>query len=125
MADAVAICTLDRDHAECFVACADLGYSILCEKPLGITPKECMEMIEAVERNQVIFAVGHVLRYSPYNLMLRKMLDDGAIGDLVNVVHVEPVGNWHFAHSVQRWQRSEPGWERNSQTLFAWGGMFE
>jgi hypothetical protein len=57
----------------------------------------------------ILFAVGHVLRYSPHNRLLHKLLvDDAVLGDIVNVNHTEPVGYWHFAHSYVRgnWRSS-------------------
>ncbi|PLN78646.1 hypothetical protein BDW42DRAFT_195764 [Aspergillus taichungensis] len=59
-------------------------------------------------RQKQIFSIGHVLRYSPHNLLLRKLLlEDNVIGDVVSLEHVEPVGWWHFAHSYVRgnWRR--------------------
>ena len=55
----------------------------------------------------MIFAVCHVLRYTPYTRALKALLDSGRIGDLVSVQHLEPVGWWHQAHSFVRgnWRR--------------------
>lgn len=50
-----------------------------------------------------------VLRYSPYNAALAEIIRSGELGELINVVHVEPVGYWHFAHSYVRghWAKEE------------------
>jgi hypothetical protein len=51
----------------------------------------------------ILFAIGHVLRYSPHNMLLHKLLvEDFVVGDIVNINHTEPVGYWHFAHSYVR-----------------------
>jgi predicted dehydrogenase len=58
-----------------------------------------------------IFSIGHVLRYSPHNKLLRKLLlHDQVIGEIVSIEHTEPVGWWHFSHSYVRgnWRRSTP-----------------
>lgn len=65
----------------------------------------------AVSGPSKIFSVGHVLRYSPHNTLLRKLLlHDQAIGEVVSIEHTEPVGWWHFSHSYVRgnWRRSTP-----------------
>jgi predicted dehydrogenase len=109
LADAAIVATQDRMHVGPAVAFADLGYHILLEKPMAPTEAEATEIAEAALRNDVIFAVCHVLRYTPYTKMLKKLLADGAIGRLVSVQHLEPVGWWHHAHSFVRgnWRRSD------------------
>lgn len=81
-ADAVLIATLDDLHHDPCIAFADLGYHILCEKPMAPTEKECEEMVEACQRNDVMLAIGHVLRYSNGFTRIKEMLDKGAIGNI-------------------------------------------
>jgi predicted dehydrogenase len=108
--DAVFVCVLDEMHREVVVALASLGgLHIMCEKPLATTLHDCVEMYTALESNKVsggqqaVFSIGHVLRYSPHNMLLRKLvIQDRVIGDILSVVHTEPVGWWHFAHSYVR-----------------------
>ncbi|KAK4131998.1 NAD(P)-binding protein [Trichocladium antarcticum] len=113
--DAVFVCVLDEMHREVVVALAKLGgLHIMCEKPLATTLEDCVEMYGALQSNKVdghqraVFSIGHVLRYSPHNMLLRKLvLQDRVIGDILSVVHTEPVGWWHFTHSYVRgnWRR--------------------
>src|SRR5687767_2587920 len=76
-ADGVIIATPDALHAEPAVAFADLGYHMLLEKPLAPTPAECRRIVDAVKRNDIIFAVCHVMRYTPYTQQLKAILDSG------------------------------------------------
>jgi len=101
-ADAVIIATQDAMHAEPAVAFANLGYDMLLEKPMAPTAQECRRIVEAVEKNKILFAVCHVLRYTNYTQQLKKILDSGAIGDIVSIEHLEQVGYWHQAHSFVR-----------------------
>jgi predicted dehydrogenase len=109
LADAVVIATLDREHTEPAVEFAAQGYAMLIEKPLAPTEEECVRIATAVEEAGVVAGVAHVLRYTPYTRLLKGLLDAGAIGDIVNVEHLEPVGFWHQAHSYVRgnWRREE------------------
>ncbi|GAA1602745.1 Gfo/Idh/MocA family oxidoreductase [Saccharothrix algeriensis] len=109
LAEAVVIATQDQTHADAAVAFAGLGYHILLEKPMATTEPDALRITEAVDRAGVMLAVCHVLRYTPYTQALKKLLDEGAIGRLVNVQHLEPIGWWHFAHSFVRghWNNSE------------------
>lgn len=101
-ADAAVIATQDQMHLEPAEQAAALGYHLLLEKPLAPTEEECRRIVDAAERHGVMLAVCHVLRYSPHTRALKKLLDDGAIGELVSVEHLEPVGYWHQAHSFVR-----------------------
>ena len=109
MCDAVAICTQDNMHEEPAIACADLKYDILLEKPMAPTAQACRNIVDAVKRNNVMFAVCHVLRYTAYTRKLKELLNAGAIGDIVSIQHLEPVGYWHQAHSFVRgnWRNEE------------------
>ncbi|MFB6704150.1 Gfo/Idh/MocA family protein [Streptomyces sp. NPDC056333] len=109
IADAVLICTLDRDHLEPVLAFAALGYHIMLEKPMALTEDECRRIVAAVEKAGVILAVGHVLRYTPYTQALKRIVDSGRLGEIVSVQHLEPVGFWHQAHSFVRgnWRRED------------------
>lgn len=101
-ADAAIICTQDQMHREPAIRFAELGYNILLEKPMSTNPQDCIDIVHAAKENNIIFGVCHVLRYTRYTQMLRKLLNDGAIGDIVSMQHLEPVGYWHQAHSFVR-----------------------
>jgi predicted dehydrogenase len=108
-ADAVLICTQDRMHTEPAEAFANRGYHLLLEKPMAPTEAECREIIDAVEKNDVMLAVGHVMRYTPYTRAVKEVIDSGELGDVMSVQHLEPVGFWHQAHSYVRgnWRRAD------------------
>jgi predicted dehydrogenase len=109
LADAAVIATQDRMHRDPAVRLAGLGYHILLEKPMAPTEPEAAEIAAAAARAGVIFAVCHVLRYTPYTRMVKRLVAEGRIGQLVSVQHLEPVGWWHHAHSFVRgsWRRED------------------
>jgi predicted dehydrogenase len=105
--DAAIICTPDRTHREIVTGLAPLQLHIMCEKPLATALGDCVSMYQQLRLNQgppsVLFAVGHVMRYTPHNQLLRKLVrEDHTIGDIVSIEHTENVGWWHFAHSYVR-----------------------
>ncbi|KAI8772164.1 oxidoreductase YteT [Biomphalaria glabrata] len=101
-ADFVIIATLDRDHKDPAVAFAKLGYDILLEKPMAVTEEECREIVNVCKKSQVLLAVCHVLRYTPWVTKIKEIISAGHIGEIVSIRHTEPVGFWHFAHSFVR-----------------------
>ena len=101
-ADAVIIATQDSMHTEPAVEFSKKGYDILLEKPMAPTAEECKIISESVIKHKNIFGVCHVLRYTDYTQKLKEILDEGVIGEVVSVQHLEPVGYWHQAHSFVR-----------------------
>ena len=113
LADAVLICTQDSMHEEPAIAFAGLGYDILLEKPMAPTAEACRNIVAAVKKAGVMFAVCHVLRYTEYTRRLKEVLASGAIGDIVSIQHLEPVGYWHQAHSFVR-----GNWRNEAESSF-------
>ncbi|MFA6134471.1 MAG: Gfo/Idh/MocA family oxidoreductase [Phycisphaerae bacterium] len=102
LTDAVVIATQDAMHTAPAIALAKKGYHMLLEKPMAPTPAECRRIVKTVLDNRIIFAVGHVMRYTPYTRQMKAIIDRGAIGEVVNIQHLEPVGFWHQAHAYVR-----------------------
>ena len=107
--DAVVVSTPDRQHTEPALAFLARGLPLLLEKPMAPTPEEARSIADAAEQASVMVCVAHVLRYSAYTEAVKAVLDSGALGDVVNVEHLEPVGWWHHAHSFVRgnWRRED------------------
>ena len=102
VADAVVIATQDADHVEPALAFAALGYDILLEKPLALSEEDCVRVGEAARTAGISLAVCHVMRYTRYTKHLVELVRAGAVGDVIGVQHLEPIGFWHFAHSYVR-----------------------
>ncbi|KAJ7499060.1 hypothetical protein FB451DRAFT_1204109 [Mycena latifolia] len=114
LADAVVVAVQDHMHKEVVLAFAAQGYNILCEKPMATTLEDIIEIEEAVSRAGTIFGMGHVMRYSPYSREITEIVRSGTLGKLVNIVQVEPVGYYHFAHSYVR-----GNWNNVAQSSFS------
>ncbi|QHT58947.1 Gfo/Idh/MocA family oxidoreductase [Paenibacillus lycopersici] len=102
LADAVVICTQDKMHYEPTMKALDAGYHVLLEKPMSPDPEECVRMGEKAAEAGLVFSICHVLRYTAFFGTLKRLLDDGAIGQLMSIQHNENVGYWHQAHSFVR-----------------------
>ncbi|MFW9966286.1 MAG: Gfo/Idh/MocA family protein [Candidatus Thorarchaeota archaeon] len=108
-ANAVVIATQDSMHLGPAIAFADKGYHMLLEKPIAPDEESCRRIIQAVLDSKILFAVGHVLRYTRYTKKLKEIIASGAIGEVVSLHRLEPVGYWHQAHSFVRgnWRRED------------------
>lgn len=102
MADIAIIATQDNMHFSPAMKAISMGYHLLLEKPAATTPEQCMEIQDAAHKANVCVLVCHVLRFSPFFRLLKRLIDEGAIGKVINIVHVEAVGNIHQSHSYVR-----------------------
>jgi len=101
-ADAIIISTPDQMHYQPCIQALKMGYDILLEKPISPSEKECRDILELTKKTGRIVAVCHVLRYAPYFVKLREMIQSGAIGEIVSMQHMEPIEHTHMAHSYVR-----------------------
>ena len=108
-ADAVIISTPDDLHYGPCMKALEMGYDVLLEKPIAPTEKECLDILNLANKTGRIVAVCHVLRYAPYFIKLREMIQSGSIGKLISIQHLEPIEHIHMSHSYVRgnWHNSK------------------
>lgn len=102
MADFAIIGTQDKDHYKPALAFIEKGYNLLLEKPMAPTAKECKDILEAAEKKGVKVVVCHVLRFTDFFNAIKDLIDDGTIGEVQSITHMENVGNAHYSHSYVR-----------------------
>src|SRR5688572_20699292 len=108
-ADAVIISTPDLLHYGPCIQALKMGYDILLEKPISPSEQECREILALTKKTGRVVAVCHVLRYAPYFIKLREMIQSGAVGDVISFQHLEPIEHIHMSHSYVRgnWHNSK------------------
>lgn len=108
-ADVVLICTPDNLHYEPVMAALEMGYDVLLEKPVAQTWEQCKAILDLANAKGRTVAICHVLRYAPYYVQLKNVIDTGMIGDVVSIQHMEPIQHMHMAHSYVRgpWRRRD------------------
>ena len=102
MADCAFVCTLDDDHTAPAIRAMELGYHILLEKPMSNREEECRAIAETAANTGRTLAVCHVLRYTPFYMTLKALIDRGEVGEVTTINQIENVGYWHQAHSFVR-----------------------
>jgi predicted dehydrogenase len=75
---------LDQHH-DMVRASAERGVHVYMEKPMCRTLEEADAMVAACERHRIKFAIAHQTRYSPKLHVIREMIGDGMIGDLLEL----------------------------------------
>ena len=83
--DVLAICSPNGLHAQHAIEALKAGYHVLCEKPMGLTVKECGEMIQTAERaNKRLFAIKQN-RYNPPVAAVKELIDRGKLGKVLSL----------------------------------------
>ncbi|GAA0420944.1 MAG: Gfo/Idh/MocA family protein [Bacillota bacterium] len=107
-ADVAFICTLDRQHFKPTIKAIEKGYHILLEKPMSPDPAECIEMERKARQHNRLLTICHVLRYTNFWSTIKRVIDEGTIGDIASIQLNENVEIMHMSHSFVRgnWNNS-------------------
>ncbi|MFG1961514.1 Gfo/Idh/MocA family protein [Nonomuraea sp. NPDC049028] len=105
LADAVVVTTVDVTHARYVVAALDAGLDVIVEKPLTIDAEGCEAIAAAAERNPGKLVVTFNYRYSPRNSAVKKLISEGAIGEITSVHFDWALDTIHGADYFRRWHR--------------------
>ena len=111
LADIAIIATQDNMHYGPAMALIQKGYHLLLEKPMAQTAQECKAITEAAERHGVKVVLFHVLRFSKFWCAVKDIIDNGDLGEIQSVIHMEGVGNIRQAHSYVR-----GNWRKQSES---------
>ena len=102
LADVCIIGTQDAYHVEPALRAMEVGYDLLLEKPIAVNSREVMGLLTQAERLGRKVMVCHVLRYSPFYVKVKEIIDSGVLGDILTIDAREGVGAWHQCHSFVR-----------------------
>lgn len=78
--DAVVIAVPTSAHFALTLAAIERGMHVLVEKPIAATLPQAQEMIAAAEQRGVKLAVGHIERFNPAIIELKRRIDRGELG---------------------------------------------
>ena len=84
--DAVLIATPHYDHTTLGIASLEAGKHVLIEKPISVHKADCERLIAAHKDPSLIFAAMFQQRMDPRFAKLKKLLDDGHLGEIHRVV---------------------------------------
>lgn len=96
--EVVHVLTPNSSHAEISIAAMNAGKHVMCEKPMAKTAAEAREMLAVSRKTGKKLSIGYQSRFVPENLYLKKMIENGELGDI------------YFARSVSCRRRGVPTW---------------
>jgi predicted dehydrogenase len=83
--DAVAIATPVSTHFPLAKQCLEAGLHVMVEKPLAATTSEAQALVEIADRCGKVLMVDHTYLFGNPVRMIRKIVDQGVLGDLYYV----------------------------------------
>lgn len=98
-------------HKELTVTALEAGKAVMCEKPMATTLADAEAMVEAAERTKGFLQVGFELRYSHLYTTVKRWIDSGLLGRVLNA---------QCTYLSSAWGRRDV-WRVASKTS---GGMF-
>jgi predicted dehydrogenase len=82
--DAISFATPHHLHYPMALEALKAGKHVLMEKPLANTEEQCLELIKVAEENNAILMLAYIVRYRPELIELKKALDSGEYGEIIN-----------------------------------------
>ena len=83
--DAIYIPLPNAMHVEWAIRAAEAGKPVLCEKPLALTYRDALKIVEAFEQRKVPLMESFMYRFHPQHRRVRALIDSGVIGDVIEV----------------------------------------
>ena len=83
--DLVVNATPSHLHVPINLEFLEAGFNVLCEKPLASRAKDVDKLIAAAKKSGKVLAIYQQSRYAPYFQQVRKVIDSGVLGDIVQI----------------------------------------
>ncbi len=113
--DIISIHTPDHVHAEPFVQALEGGKHVMVEKPMANCVADLERMVAAARASDRKTMVGQVLRFNPLFAQVRKLIEDGVLGE---VYYLEG----DYVHDLRYQQFMEP-WKLDEEIPIVGGGV--
>lgn len=89
--DLISIAVPTSEHLSVARLAIERGIHVLVEKPIAATLDEAREMIRLAECRQITLTVGHIERFNPAIIELKRRLDQGELGHIFGI-HARRLG---------------------------------
>ena len=100
--EAAFVCLPDALHEDAAIACLEADLHVMLEKPAANTLAGTRRVLRAAQNSSRVVMLGYVLRFTPFFQTLRRVIESGALGQVVTMDWRENVSSMHYAHSYVR-----------------------
>ncbi|WFE97896.1 Gfo/Idh/MocA family oxidoreductase [Micromonospora sp. WMMD987] len=105
--DVVLVTSVDVTHDEYIVAALRAGCDVVTEKPMTVDAARCRRILDAVAETGRRVTVAFNYRYNPLHEQVRRLLADGAVGEIGSVHFEWLLDVRHGADYFRRWHRDK------------------
>jgi predicted dehydrogenase len=102
--DLVVVAAPNREHVPLGLAAVDAGLHLVVDKPLAASVAEAQRLADAVEARGVVASVFHNRRWDGDFLTLRRLVSEGALGELVRFE--SRFERWRPEVDAERWREA-------------------
>ncbi len=103
----VAVYSPDHLHAAHCIAAIEAGKHVVCTKPMVTSLDDAKHLVELVHKHDVKFLVGQTMRFDLQFLTMKKLFDDGDLGDIM-VADAYYVHDMREVYDVTPWRLHQP-----------------
>ncbi len=107
--DVVHIATPPITHKDLALAALNAGKHVLCEKPLATNLDDARAMLAAARSANKVLAVNLIMRYDPLCQAVKRILDDGLLGEPLHAFFENYAGDEPLTRDHWFWKRPLSG----------------
>ena len=105
--DVLIVATVDRYHHEYIIRGLTYGCDVITEKPMTIDGDKCNQILEAGKKSGRKVNVTFNCRFMPFVKRVKELLDEGLVGEILNVDYEYLLDRNHGADYFRRWHRKK------------------
>jgi predicted dehydrogenase len=113
--DIIAVYSPDHLHAEHCIAALEAGKHVVCTKPLVASLEDAKVIVRLVDEKRVKFLTGQTMRYEPQFSAIKRMHDDGDLGDIL-------FAEAHYVHDMRPVFKATP-WRLTAPKDYLYGAV--
>lgn len=106
-ADTLIVTSVDATHAGHIVTALEAGCDVITEKPMTTDAAGCLSILDAIRRTGRSVQVAFNYRFNPVHEKVRRLLADGAVGEIGSVHFEWLLDVRHGADYFRRWHREK------------------
>ncbi|MDC7232072.1 MAG: Gfo/Idh/MocA family oxidoreductase [Spirochaetales bacterium] len=105
--DTVIVTATDRVHHKYICRAMELGCDVISEKPMTIDAERNKQIFDTIETTGRNLTVTFNYRYSPRNSLVKELIQNGEIGEVISVHFEWMLNTKHGADYFRRWHRDK------------------